>query len=73
MHEWKVAVARYSKFACSNTVYLKIWLYNNLDMLIYLTTEAFSRELTNQLNRFKKSTCANSIEVLLIAIRRAIR
>ena len=42
-------------------------------MLTYLTTEAFSRELTNQLNRFKKSTCANSIEVLLIAIRGAIR
>jgi hypothetical protein len=26
-----------SKFACYSTVYLKIWLYNNLDMFTYLT------------------------------------
>jgi hypothetical protein len=37
MRDWTVAVAQYSKFACSSTVYLKIWLYNNLDMFTYLT------------------------------------
>jgi hypothetical protein len=46
-------------------MYLKIWLYNNLDMFTYLTWYlttfwVFSRELANQLNRFKKSTRANS-------------
>jgi hypothetical protein len=45
----------------------EIWLYNNLDMFTYLMRIfnykafwVFSRELTNQLNCFKKSTCANS-------------
>jgi hypothetical protein len=37
MRDWTVVVAQYSKFACSSTVYLKIWLYNNLDMFTYLT------------------------------------
>jgi hypothetical protein len=32
MRDWTVAVAQYSESACSSTVYLKIWLYNNLDM-----------------------------------------
>ena len=37
MRDWTVAVAQYSKFTCSSTVYLKIWLYNNLDIFTYLT------------------------------------
>ena len=37
MRDWTIAVAQYSKFACQSTVYLKIWLYNNLDMFTYLT------------------------------------
>ena len=38
MRDWTVAVAQYSKFSCSSTVYLKIRLYNNLDMFTYLLT-----------------------------------
>jgi hypothetical protein len=37
MCDWTVAVAQYSNFSCDSTVYLKIWLYNSLDMFIYLT------------------------------------
>jgi hypothetical protein len=36
MRDWTVAVAEYSKVACQSTVYLKRWLYNNLDMFTYL-------------------------------------
>jgi hypothetical protein len=39
MRDWTVAVAQYSKFACSSTVYLKIWLYNNLDMFTYFNDD----------------------------------
>ena len=52
-----VAVAQYSNFACEGIVYLKIWLYNNLYMFTHLT---MIFELTNQLNRFKELTYANS-------------
>jgi hypothetical protein len=39
----------------------KIWLYNNLDMYIHIEEfRVFFCELTNQLNRFMKSTRANS-------------
>ena len=37
MRDWTVAVAQYSIFACFSTVYLKLWLQNNLDMFIHLT------------------------------------
>jgi hypothetical protein len=39
MRDWTIAVAQYSKFACSSTVYLKIWLYNNLDMFTYFNDD----------------------------------
>ena len=69
IRDWTVAVVQYSKFACESTVYLKIRLYKNLDMFTYLamifnypmhSEYVFSRELTNQLSRFKKSTRTNT-------------
>jgi hypothetical protein len=53
MHDWTIAVAQHSNFACEGTVYLKIWLHNNLYMFTHLT---MIFELTNQLNRFKELT-----------------
>jgi hypothetical protein len=37
MRDWTVAVAQHSTFACSSTLYLRIWLYNNVNMFTYLT------------------------------------
>jgi hypothetical protein len=40
-------------------------------MCLFKYIQVFFRELTNQLNRFKKSTRASTVEVPLIAIRKA--
>ena len=71
MYHCTVAVARYSKFACSRTVYLKIWLYNNLEMFTYLTMIFTRHGFSGGGGGGVRVGCALTVKVPLIATRQA--